>query len=1371
MRGCPRCSGDSRTLECGYQLKRIGLQVDTSEPGLRTISCASTIGNIETRTFAGECVSHLRVTDNMTTSSKTSCPHCRKELKIRDQYVGKNVKCAACGESFEVRFAGNGSEQAEASPIFFSIDGESLPKEASITSSSSGDSRLPGLLKDAGREPTLEILGRFELKKLLGQGGFGRVYRAYDPQLDRFVALKIPTFAISDRSRVRRFLSEAKAAAQLRHPNIVPTYDSGRAGDKLYIAAQFINGQPLNDRIKNGKVTPREASLWVAKIASAVHYAHEQGIVHRDIKPHNIILDKKNEPQLMDFGLAKRVDEESTMTVDGSLLGTPAYMSPEQARGEHQNVGPASDQYSVGVMLYELLTGVKPFDGAPHSVIAQVITKEPQTIREIDASLPKDLDAICQKAMAKEPSRRYSTTSELADDLRYWLEGRPTKARTPQPTERAILWVRRNPVTAGLSLVLAASLLIGTVVSAGFALHATRQRQLAVDAAIEANQQRQFALNAADEANRQKQLAVDAANKSRLAEERAVSAGAAERQARLDVVSERDRAKLAETAAVKANEEMEASLARAYYFAAVARWEVDRAEDSVKLLEKISPRYRNFEWNLARRQFQSFDVNCYGHIDWIVSAAFSPDGTRIVSGGDDKIVRIWDATTGEELKALAGHLARVSSVTFSPDGARILSGSYDNSVRLWDISTGEELRTFNGHSDRVFSVAMTPDGTRIVSGSADSMVKVWDAGTGAELRTLKGHAAWVKGVAISPDGARIASGGTDTAIRLWDLSTGEELGSLKGHTSQIQSLAFSPDGTRIASGSVDNTVRQWDVVAGKELNTLKGHINWVNSVSYSPDGTQIVSGSGDNLAKLWDASTGDELRTFKGHVQYLDSVTFSPDGTRIASAGGDRVVKIWDITNDNRILTIMGHTAEVNDVAFSPQGTLVVSVGDDETIRLSDVLTGNELKAIRGQAKALTSVDFSPDGMEFVVGGSDGVIKLWDVEKGSEVKSLNGHKESVKTVAFSTNGDLIASGGKDNSIKLWDAKTGEELRTYIGHTGGVLCVTFSPDNSRIASAGGDGIIKLWDANTAQELRMFKGHGSWVDCVTFNSDGTRIASAGADGILKLWDANTGEELRVFKGHRSWVQSVAFNSDGTRIVSGGADTLIKLWDTVTGEELRSLKGHTDRVNKVEFSPDDTRLVSGGRDNTIKLWDATPDPSPHPELRTLQAHAEPIDSVAFAADSLRIFSRSIDGRIIGWECETGTQVSDPGIDKIPDVTKSAKSANGRWLAFAQGNEVWLIDQEFRNSARERHFRQAQAGSKPGWHLERLKLAEEKNDLYSAVFHAASLVALDVNNLALRDRYASLLLRYTKSDRKKHGATSALVLPKNALNPGAKP
>ncbi len=1273
--------------------------------------------------------------------------------------MGRKVKCASCGESFEVPSIEGVGASLDELPNTVSINNPSLipVQRTSSSGSSSGNSSLPGLVKAASQEPTLQTLGRFELKQLLGQGGFGRVYRAYDPQLDRFVALKIPTFPASDRSRVKRFLTEAKAAAQLRHPNIVPTFDSGQAGDKLYIAAQFINGQPLNDRIKNGKVTPRDAALWVAKIASAVHYAHEQGIVHRDIKPHNIILDKKNEPQLMDFGLAKRVDEESTMTVDGSLLGTPAYMSPEQARGEHQHVGPASDQYSVGVMLYELLTGAKPFNGAPHSVIAQVITKEPQTIREVDASLPKDLDAICQKAMAKEPSRRYSTTSELADDLRFWLEGRPTKARTPGPLERTVFWVRRNPVTAGLSMVLAASLLIGTVVSAGFALHANRQKQLAIDAAIEAN--------------RQTQLAVDAANNSRLAEERAVNAGAAERQARLEVVSERDRAILAETDAVKANEEMEASLARAYYFAAVARWEVDRAEDSVKLLEKISPRYRNFEWNLARRQFQSFDVNCYGHIDWIVSAAFSPDGTRIVSGGDDKIVRIWDATTGEELKALTGHLARVSSVTFSPDGARILSGSYDQSIKLWDISNGKELRTFTGHSDRVFNVAMTPDGTRIVSGGADSMVKLWDAGTGAELRTFRGHAGWVKGVAISPDGTRIASGGSDTAIRLWDLSTGEELGSLKGHTKQIQSVAFSPDGTRIVSGSVDNTVRQWDAVTVKELNTLKGHINWVNSVSYSPDGTQIVSGSGDNLAKLWDASTGAELRSFKGHVQYLDSVTFSPDGSRIASAGGDRVIKIWDITNDNRVMTIMGHTAEVNDVDFNPQGTLVVSVSDDETIRLSDVLTGKELKAIRGQATVLTSVAFSPDGMEFVVGGSDGVIKIWDVEKGVLVKSLNGHKESVKAVAFSRNGTLIASGGKDNSIKLWDARTGEELRTFMGHTTEVVCVTFSPDGTRIASVGGGGIIKLWDADTAQELRMFKGHRGGVNCVTFDFNGTRLASAGDDGIIKLWDAHTGEEVREFKGHRSWVQSVAFNSDGTRIVSGGADTLIKLWDTATGEELRSLKGHTDRLNMVEFSPDDTRLVSGSRDNTIKLWDATPDPSPQPELRTLQAHVEPIDSVSFAADSLRIFSRSAAGSIIGWECETGTRVSDPGMNTFPDGTKSAKSANGRWIAFAQWNEVWLIDQDFKNSARERLFRQSQAGAKPGWHLERLKLAEEKGDLYSAVFHAASLVALDVNNVALRDRYASLLLRYTNSDRNKHGASSVLVLPKKAQILGTKP
>ena len=248
----------------------------------------------------------------MNAEFKTSCPHCKKVLKAQDHHHGNTVKCPSCGESFEVKsIRGGGKSLDETLNAVSTTDPFLTPTgERSLPDTSSGNPSLAGLAKAASREPTLHKLGRFEVKQLLGEGGFGRVYRAYDPQLDRFVALKMPTFPISDRSRVKRFLAEAKAAAQLRHPNIVPTFDSGQAGDKLYIAAQFINGQPLNDRIKKGKITPRDAASWIAKIADAVHYAHEQGIVHRDIKPHNVMLDKKDEPQLMDFGLAKRVDEE-----------------------------------------------------------------------------------------------------------------------------------------------------------------------------------------------------------------------------------------------------------------------------------------------------------------------------------------------------------------------------------------------------------------------------------------------------------------------------------------------------------------------------------------------------------------------------------------------------------------------------------------------------------------------------------------------------------------------------------------------------------------------------------------------------------------------------------------------------------------------------------------------------------------------------------------------------------------------------------------------------------------------------------------------------------------------------------------------------
>jgi len=468
---------------------------------------------------------------------KTRCPHCQVVAKVSDDHLGKRVRCPTCKQPFEVLSV----EVGHLSPATIEAawvaeetigDGGVGDRSAEVVGRATATPPSPNTIETAR---PLGSLGRFELKELLGQGAFGRVYKAYDPQLDRFVALKVPTFGRGDKHKINRFIAEAKAAARLRHPNIVPTYESGQIEGRYYIAAQFVSGQVLSERVSASGPDFRQTADWVRQLAEALAYAHGEGIVHRDIKPENIMLDEKGVPQIMDFGLAKRVNEDSNMTTDGTILGTPAYMAPEQARGDHSKVGPHSDQYSLGVVLYELLSGQRPFTGPPHAVIAQVIAVEPPAPQSINPRIPRDLSAICQKAISKEPSRRYASTTDLADDLHRLLRGETTLARPISLAERSSRWCRRNPLVAGL---IAAVILITTAGLVGTSLalwqanrnavHADEQRQLAESNLQEADEQRLLAEQNSAEARDQREAAE--AN-LKLANDRAAEAKAAKEDA------------------------------------------------------------------------------------------------------------------------------------------------------------------------------------------------------------------------------------------------------------------------------------------------------------------------------------------------------------------------------------------------------------------------------------------------------------------------------------------------------------------------------------------------------------------------------------------------------------------------------------------------------------------------------------------------------------------------------------------------------------------------------------------------------------------------------------------------------------------------
>ncbi len=563
------------------------------------------------------------------------------------------------------------------------------------------------------------------------------------------------------------------------------------------------------------------------------------------------------------------------------------------------------------------------------------------------------------------------------------------------------------------------------------------------------------------------------------------------------------------------------------------------------------------------------------------------------------------------------HSNSVTSTAYSPDGSKIVSGGFDGTIKIWDAASQYEIATFKD-SGWTYSVAFSPDGTKIVSGNTDSTIKIWNVASGNEIATLKGHNSWVRSVAFSPDGTKIVSGSWDNTIKIWNVISGIEMATLKGHDGHVSSVAFSPDGTKIVSGSLDSTIKIWDTTSQYEITTLKGHTDYVSSVAFSPDGTKIVSGSGDYTVKIWNAASGKEIATLKGHNPYsVNSVAFSPDGTKIISGSGDYTVKIWNAASGNEIATLKGHSFWVNSVAFSPDGTKVISGSYDRTIKIWNVASGKEIVTPEGHTNFVNSVAFSPDGAKIISGSADNTIKIWNVASGNEIVTLKGHADHVGSVTYSPDGTKIASRSGDETIKIWNAVSGNEIATIKGYIYSPF-LTFSPDGTKIVSKSEDDTIKIWDTASGNEITALKGF-PFVSSAVFSPDGTKIVLGGGLHPIIIWNLVSGYVMTTRIGHLRDVSSLAVSPDGTKIASGSWDSTIKIWNVASGNEMATLKGHSGQVSSVAFSPDGKKIVSRSWDNTIKIWNV----ASGNEIVTLKGHNDWSNSVAFSPDGTKIVS----------------------------------------------------------------------------------------------------------------------------------------------------
>ena len=1090
----------------------------------------------------------------------------------------------------------------------------------------------------------------YELLDELGRGGMGVVYRARQTALNREVAIKTILRADEGSATVARFWAEAEVMAAVRHPNVVQVYEFGEHAGHPFMALELLTGGSLADLLQSGAMLSRAAAALVEQIARGVAAAHDQGIVHRDLKPGNVLLTSEGAPKVTDFGLAKW--RSTNLTRTQTLMGTPAYMAPEQAAGRAKFLGPQADVWALGVILYECLSGTRPFAGTTAPVLlVQIQTADPVPARTRGRGLSRDLDTIVTKCLSKEPERRYATAAELADDLARFQRREPIAARPVGRAERLVRWARRKPTAAAAYALcaLAVALALVVFVVAGLWREAAGAKKIAEGATIEADTAR---------GRVEQLLGTETGLRQELqnANVKLAGANASLQGANAKLETALSGEKAAKQQVDRANEK----LARFNYGqtirAAYQSWRDNKIAEARAQLARTRSDLRGWEYDYVHRLCHADAVTLShsvlptklpGAKFPFTSASFSPDGTTVLTS-DEHSVCIWRASTGTPRLHLTVDISSDTRAGYSPDGLKFFITNHAGSAQIRDARTGRPLVELKGHSGWFASAVWSQDGKRLFTRSdrlaTAPSAHVWDPATGtrvAELTDLpKPSSLHTLAGAFNPDGSKVLLV-FETGVGVWDAITGKPLVEFKGHKGDtVAAAAWSPDGSAVVTAGWDNTVRTWDAT-GKPRLVFKGHTDRAVRAVFSPDGSKVLSASADGTARLWDADTGTALAELRGHIGGLIDASFNRDGSLILTAGKDGIARIWSATG-TLVNELKGHEKELTSAAFNPDGSKVLTASDDNTARIWDVWRGAARTEFAGHRGRIVAADWSRDGTMLALAALRSPVQILDA--GAERKLSELDVKAVTTIRWGLGSQVLVSSANEPPT-VWDANAGARVVPLLyGKGQRPNSIAWSSDGSKFLTTSLDANPRVWNAragNLLLELERRNEDRTASNAAVFNPDETRIFAAanwGSDTVGRVWDAETGKRLVEFKGHTMPIVLARYSPDGTRIVTGGKDATARIWDAATGAQLHVLPGpKLNSVNHVMWSGDGKRLVTAGSDGVPRVWDAITGTL----LVALGSYTSEITSLSWLGGESRVLTTGYDNVLRVWDVESGAEV----------------------------------------------------------------------------------------------------------------------------------